>query len=259
MSMTFRRKPQLPRVLLVLWAVVLCASTVACSSPTPGVRPSASSTSATPDAPVRARSTPRPDGPDIVQWGGHGRQLSIVVRNQTDRIVQQAHVLITALDHDGSLIAASSGSRRSTCCTVLGLPPGDEYGLYVDLPRPVTDVGSVLVHYLDVDLGPVTDKTSDYDVNSVRLVHAADDTVVETEVTVHGDVGRYLVGQAFLVDPEDRLVGVISGRFYCFGKNAQRRLRMQLLHPTPPGTHVERVAYFPIPAGVPTGVGHTCK
>lgn len=259
MSMTLLLQRRLPRAVAAVGAVILCASTAACSSSTPDVRVPTTSTSATPDAPVQVSSTPAaPDGPDVVQWGGQGHQLSVVVRNQADRTVRQARVLITALDRDGSLIAASSGDSRSTCCTVLGLPPGEDYGMFIDLPRPVEDVDSVLVRYIDAELAPTT-KAAAYDVTSVELVRTADDTVVETEVTVDGDVGRYLVGQAFLVDPEDRLVGVISGRFYCFGKDDQRQIRMQLLHPTPPGTRVERVAYYPVPAGAPTGVGHTCE
>ncbi len=74
----------------------------------------------------------------------------------------------------------------------------------------------------------------------------------------HLMIGPYLVGQAILENPAGRLVGVISGRFYCYRDGRRARVRMELLRPAPPRTRVRSVLAYSVPAGVPAGVTDPC-
>lgn len=197
-----------------------------------------------------------PGSPEIVSWGGNGDQLAVVVRNQSAQQVRQAGVLIEVLDADGVRLFSTRGSEGSTCCTVLSLPPGGEYGLFAELGFPVSDVADVRVSYIDPVMEPAVPAT--LTITSLDLQHTVDDTEVRARVEAVAETGPYIVGQAFLVDEQDALVGVISGRFYCFTAGLQRELRMELLRPTPPSTRVSRVVAYPVPEGAPTGVAHTC-
>ncbi len=205
-----------------------------------------------------ARALPR--GPEVVRWGGRGHQLALVVRNQSDVEVRRAETVIEALDPDGAVLARVHGDRRTTCCTILGLRPGAEYGLFADLGRAtVRDVADVRVTYGEARTAVPSAEPPTVTTRLVGLDHTDDDTVVNVDVAVSGASGPYLVGQAFLVGPGDRLVGVVSGRFYCVADGTRRQLRMELQRPTPPSTRVDRVLVHPVPDGVPPGVAHRCR
>jgi hypothetical protein len=197
--------------------------------------------------------------PVLVRWGGTGHHLAIVIRNDSDRFVRHARVEITALDAHGRTLMATIGRPRSTCCTVVGLPPGGEYGLYLPLDRPIGMVGGVAVEYASVATEPARSaRRPTVEVSRVALHRAADESVVDATFRVRGTIDGFVSGQAILRDRHDRLVGVISGRFYCFHNGTSRRVRMQLFHHVPAGTRVERVLAYPVPAGVPARVPATC-
>jgi len=199
-----------------------------------------------------------PRAPEVVRWGGQGQQLAIVIRNQSEVMIRQANTVIEAIGRDGAVIDTATGHEQTTCCSVLGLVPGAEYGLFADLDVPVTQVSSVRVTYVDADFVSVTSYPEPVTTRVLGIDHPAGDTVVRVDIDVHEAASPYLVGQAFLVDTQGRLVGVISGRWYCVGPGTERELRMQLLDPTPAGTSVDRVVVHPVPDGVPPGVTHTC-
>jgi hypothetical protein len=90
------------------------------------------------------------------------------------------------------------------------------------------------------------------------LTRVPGDAIVHATFTIAGDASGYVVGQAFLGDRRGRLVGVISGRFYCFADGDRRRVRMQLLHPVPPGTRVLRALAYPVPSGADAGLRPAC-
>lgn len=212
---------------------------------------------ASPEEPEPASQPGRPE-PELVTWGGRTRQLALVIRNDSDRLIRRARVAITARDAAGGVVASSTGPRRSTCCTVLGLPPRGEYGLFLDLDRPVRDVATVEVRYARVRAVPAGRSGRGIEVHRASLERTPDDTVVAATLAAAGPLDGYVIGQAFLVDRNDRLVGVISGRFYCFYDDTVRRVRMQLLRGTPPGTRIQRVLAYPVPSGVPAHVPHHC-
>lgn len=198
------------------------------------------------------------DGPEIVKWGGHDRQLAIIIRNQETREIRSGKALITVYDHDGRQIASSSGHTESKCCSVFGLQPGQEFGLFLNMANDISDVGKVAVRFVSLKTVPKTSKTPRLAVKDPSLILTKNDAIVTATVRATGKTGPYIAGQAFLTDRKGHLVGVISGRFYCFADGVSHRLRMQLLKRVPKGTRIEKVAAFSIPAGEPVGIHGSC-
>lgn len=196
--------------------------------------------------------------PKLVRWGGHGTRLAMVVRNPSSVEIQHARVLVTVLDAQGNPLGTRAAPPGAKCCTVLGLAPGGEFGLFANLGIPVSRIDRVLLRFLDVTTAPVADRAPKVLVSDPVLSRTRSDTVVTATLTASGDVGPLVAGQAFLTDPDGRLVAVISGRFYCFADQARRRLRMQLLHTVPPDTRIQRVLAHPIPADVSAITPRAC-
>lgn len=230
----------------------------------PGARPSAGAGTGTDEQVPPALITPTSSPsaavaePELVRWGGQGTRLAMVVRNPTEVEIRYARVLVTALDAQGQSLGTRSAAPGAKCCTVLGLAPGGEFGLFADLGIPVSRIDQVRITFLDVLTAPVAEAAPQVLVSDPVLSRTPTDAVVTATLTASGPVGPLVAGQAFLADPEGRLVAVISGRFYCFADKTQRRLRMQLLHPVPDGTRVQRVLAHPIPAGVPAITPRAC-
>lgn len=248
--------------LACLLAVVL-AFAVACGGSSGPHKPRASSatTSTTPTPTSTPSPTPTgPDGPAVVGWGVTGQLLGIVVSNPSAMQIVSAHVLITALDASQHPIFSTAGLPTSKCCTILGLPPGKRFGLFADLGPLASQVRGVQVRYLSSHFAAWEPKhAGTVSVrNAVFATEQDGNAEVIATLTAHGATGPYVVGQAFLTDPVGRLVGVISGRFYCFGDGVTRRLRMQFLHPVPAGTRVSAAVAYPVPPGQPTLVRDAC-
>ncbi|MBM9459503.1 hypothetical protein JK386_06280 [Nocardioides sp. zg-536] len=195
---------------------------------------------------------------EVVRWGGHGDQLAVEVRNASDRTVLRAELQVVALDARGAPVGVASAHPATTCCTVLGLPPGASYGVFADLDVPVEDVAQVRVRYLQVRFADTEPTPARLTVSETRLRRLPGDTEVRAVLRATGDVRGFVVGQALLEDATGRLVGVISGRFYCFADRSRRSVRMQLLRPVPARTRVDRVLAYPIPAGETAGVPDRC-
>lgn len=188
--------------------------------------------------------------PEIVSWGSDGGVLSVVVRNQGPESIVRARVLITGLDADGRAVFATSGSSRAKCCTIVGLEPGGEFGLFVSGVGDVSSVDSVLVRYLDPLFAATPAPGGTVAVDDARLSREPGDAVVTATIT--SEEAAYVAGQAFLVDAEGELVAVISGRFYCFDPGQSRRVRMELTRPVPPGTRLQKAIAHPLLGPTPT-------
>jgi hypothetical protein len=195
-----------------------------------------------------------------VSWGRTGGLVSLVVRNAGDREVRSATVLISLYDAQHRLVKASTGQPRSTCCTVLRLPPGRPYGLFLNVGPRAAAVASVEVRYTRLVTGPwPRPRPTRITARDAELLRTRHDAVVTATLSTHGPLRPFIVGQAFLTDRHGHLRAVISGRFYCFHDGTAKRLRMQLLHPVPPGTRIGRVLGYPIPPGQPTLVRGSCR
>jgi hypothetical protein len=243
---------------------LLTPSTSPTSPTSPSSSPSSSPTSApttSPSAtPTATPTAPAVPGPQLVAWGRTDGLVSLVIRNTSAREIRSATVEISVFDRQHRLIRSTTGPARSTCCSVLRLPPGRPYGLFVNLGPQAPAVGSVTVRYASVVTGPWPRRTPTRIVaGHAWLERTRDDAIVHATLTARGPLRPFIVGQAILTGPGGHLRAVISGRFYCFRNGTTRELRMQLLHPVPPGTRIRRVLGYPIPPGQPTLVRGSCS
>jgi len=183
----------------------------------------------------------------------------MVVRNVSRREIRSARVLIEVYGRDGTLQLATTGLTTSKCCTVLGLPPGQEYGLYLPTALSPAHVGRVAVRTLRLrSRAWHGERSARATATRARINHNRRDVVVTARVRTRGPASPYVVGQAFLADRSGRLRAVISGRYYCFGPARQRVVRMHLTYSAPPGTVVRKVVAYPIPPNARTLVGRRC-
>lgn len=214
--------------------------------------------------PPRTHPTKDEDGTDrqphlrVLSWGRESGQLAVVVRNESRHFIERARVRITARDTGDVVVLSTTGTPADVCCTILGLPPGEEFGLFAEVDDDVPDIGSVVVEPVAAETHPV-DADERVTVATPRLQRYDDDTVVTATVTARGRLSGYLAVQALLTDGEGVLAQVISGRFYCFEPGRARQVRLHLFHAVPGDLRLSRVVAYPIPAGVPANVPGRCR
>jgi hypothetical protein len=189
-----------------------------------------------------------------VDWGVVDGMLSVRVRNTTDRTLEHATTDIVVTDSSGT--AQSTGAPDSDpCCTILNLPPGGEFGLYLDLGSMNEDIAGVDVAYRDISWLPASAGTATtLTAGRTHLTAGDSESVVTAHIKAHGDSVRVIVGQAFLTDPTGKFMAVVSGRFDCFTEDRSRTVEMQLFHAVPPGTRVQRVVAYALPDDAPGAV-----
>jgi hypothetical protein len=89
--------------------------------------------------------------------------------------------------------------------------------------------------------------------SNVQLNREGDSTVATMYLASDAAVGPYVAVQAVLTDRTgERLVAIVSGRFYCLFPGERLGVRMQLFHPVPVGTGIRQVSVFPIPRDLAT-------
>ncbi|MDQ6525672.1 hypothetical protein RB608_18785 [Nocardioides sp. LHD-245] len=209
-----------------------------------------------------AATPPAPAGDGDVlavrSWGRAAGQLAVVVGNESTEPIASARVRVTARDAAGAVVVATSGTDADVCCTVVGLPPGAEFGLFVPLDAGVGEIGAVDVETLSAETGSsAADAT--VRVGATDLRRSADDTVVAVRLKARGRLSGFVAVQALLVDEDGAVAQVISGRFYCFRPGAARTVRLHLFHAVPPGLRLDRVVAYPIPDGVRPHVPGRCR
>lgn len=160
------------------------------------------------------------DGPEVVSWGQEGRQLAVVVRNDSDQVIEQARVRVVGTDASGRQVVATSGTANNVCCTILGLPPGEEFGIYAPIRPSVAEVADVRVEYVSKETRDAADEEGTVTATAGRLHRYDDNTVVTATFTAAGPVGDYVAAQAILVRPNGDLAQVISGRYWCYEPDA---------------------------------------
>lgn len=178
--------------------------------------------------------------------------LSVVVSNVGQATVRSAHAIISAKDAYGNVVAAVSAPQGTPlgtrCCTIIGLAPGQRYGLYSDIGTRAPRVKTVSVDYTAVrtDVNNVASPVQS--MKNAALHTSGKQAYVTVTVKMSAHVGPYITVQALLDDPHKKFLGVISGGFYCIGPNTQRSIRLQFFHPIPPGSSVDSVLSFPLDA-----------
>lgn len=222
------------------------------------VVPAGPTRSATPSAGPTKAAAPEPT---LIDWGINGQMLSTVIRNDSPELIRSARVKVSVYDEDGHLLLSSLGSTRSKCCTVLGLPPGKTFGLFLTSSLQPDRIGRVEVEYTDLDAVPwsAVKNPPKLQAHSGRLTLTADDAIVDAIVKVDNPRSPYLAAQAFLVDQNGHLTAVISGRFYCYANGTSRHIRMRLTHPAPAGTRLQQVVVRSIPNDVDPEIPQKCK
>ncbi|WP_183093753.1 hypothetical protein [Nocardioides stalactiti] len=206
-----------------------------------------------------------PDQPDeeysmleVVGWGRASGQLAVVVRNNTDTHINSARVRITGVDVNGTMVVTTTGTPRDVCCTIVGLPPGKEYGLFAPVGDDVGEIAEVDVQAIStrVRRGPTRARVSASD---LALKRFDDDTVVTARLTARGPrLSGFVAVQAILVDQSGEVAQVISGRYYCFGDRTTAAIRLRLFHAVPDRLRVRRVLAYPVPVGVLPRVPGEC-
>jgi hypothetical protein len=191
------------------------------------------------------------------EWGVVDGMLSVVVRNTTDRTLRSAEAVITARDRNDVLIVSSLEAQDGVCCSVADLPPGQEFGLYVDVGDPADAISRVDVAYRDVAWAPADEsQPNTLEVRPVRLDGNGKGAVVVAKVRTDQPMVAQASVQAFLNGPDGAFLAVVAGRWYCFSQGSHE-IRMQLLHPVPDGTTVDRVVIHPV-ADDPGGTALNC-
>jgi hypothetical protein len=202
--------------------------------------------------------SPPPRMLHVVSWGRASGQLAVVVRNDSRRFIDRARVRITAHGAADSLVLTTTGTSRDVCCTIVGLPPGEVYGLFAEVDPDLRDITAVEVEQISVDTRPA-DSDWSVAVETPALLRFDDDTVVTARLTARGRLSGYVAAQAILTGPNGAVAQVISGRFYCFEPGRSRLIRLHLFHAVPADLELARIVAYPIPAGVPPAVSWECR
>ncbi len=191
------------------------------------------------------------------EWGVVDGLLSVVVRNTTDRTLRSAEAVITARDDNDVLVVSSRAARDGGCCSIADLPPGQEFGLYVDVGGAAEQIGRVDVAYRDVAWASADQSTvSTLEARPVELDGDSDGAVVVAKVRTDEPMVAQASVQAFLDGPDGAFLAVVAGRWYCFSQGSHE-IRMQLLHPVPAGTTVDRLVIHPV-TDDPDGTALNC-
>ena len=180
------------------------------------------------------------------QWGVVDGLLSVVVQNATDRTLRYAKGYITARTDQNEIVAASIESD-GTCCEVVDLAPGEEYGFYLDVGDSASEITRVDMGYRSFSWAPADEAstgTTAVRAQPVRLDQEPAGAVVRADLLSDGPHDE-VVAQAFLTDEAGDFLAVVSGRWTCL-VDGRRAISMQLFHPLPRGARVERVVVHPV-------------
>lgn len=192
----------------------------------------------------------------LVDWGVVDGLLSVRLRNTTDRTLDRASALVTIRLADGVSMRSGPAVLDDECCTLLGVPPRSDFGVYVDLggaAGTTDDVDAVEVTYTELAWAPPPSAEEKkpaptLDLGSFRLETGEGGAEVVTEITAEGGDVAAVAGQAFLTTADGSFLAVVSGRFKCFAEDQPRKVVMELFHSVPEDTVVETVVAYPIPA-----------
>ncbi|CAN5224491.1 hypothetical protein BH09ACT12_BH09ACT12_08700 [soil metagenome] len=197
---------------------------------------------------------------ETAEWSVTDGLLSVIVRNPGPRTVRSARVMLAAFSSQHARIATVGGDTmltESSCCTVVSLGPGEEFGLYFAVGDEVgARVSDIELSYSDISYTPGSPT------RAAPIIAAAHRTLLNptrTTVTATLHAGAVAVPltvvQAVLRGRSGRLIAVVTGRWTCLRAEEDRPIRIELFQPVPAGTTVSTVTARPLTA-VP---GPTCQ
>ncbi|WP_139977280.1 hypothetical protein [Nocardioides litoris] len=174
---------------------------------------------------------------ETVEWGQVDGLVSVLVRNDADRVLRRADAVVTLSTADGS---AGPTTVAGGCCAVVGVPPGATFGFsFYAADAAEAAVVDLQVVYRDQRWGDAGSSGSGTaTATPVGLVPNAWGSVVQTDVTTHGVPVDVAVVQAVVDGPDGRLATVVSGTWTCFVPGPPRRVDLQAWTPLPAGSTV---------------------
>ena len=180
------------------------------------------------------------------QWGVVDGMLSVVVENTTDRTLRYADGVISVRTSDNQLLTSSLEADPS-CCDVVDLRPGQQYGFYLDLGEDAEEASRVEVSYRSVSWAQETSTEPLLPhlwAKPVELQRGDSDSVVVADLA-SSTAQDEVIAQAFVTDAAGQLLAVVSGRWTCL-RSGHQSIRMQLFHPLPKDAEVDRVLVHPV-------------
>lgn len=248
----------MPISAVLVFLVIVCALAGCDGSSGPAkssgiaTRPSAPSSAAAPLLGVPVGTNPQ-TRLQVDQWGYTADGLiSVIVSNVGDATVRSARAIISATDAYGNLVAAVSAPQGTAlgtrCCTIIGLAPGQRYGLYSDFGTLLPRVKHVSVQYTSVRTDPNNVASPVASMNNPSLKTDGKHATASVTVTMAEHTGPYVTVQALLNGPDKKFLGVISSGFYCIAPSTKRTIKLQFFHPVPRGSSIESVVAFPLDA-----------
>jgi hypothetical protein len=205
---------------------------------------------------VTSAPTEPPAQPILVtrDWGVVDGMLSVVVKNTIGRTLHSADAVVSARDENDVLVATSLEGPEGGCCPVVDLPPGQQFGFYLDVGDSASEISHVDVAYRNVAWAAANAVTENpLRAHPVRLESDASETVVVADVQSTAAMVPQASVQAFLTGPAGEFVAVVAGRWFCFSEG-HHEIRMRLLHAVPSGTTIDRIVIRPVtndPDGTP--------
>ena len=183
---------------------------------------------------------------ETVDWANLNGMISVLVRNNSGRILRRADAIITLQDTEGVTIGSSANKIvEGSCCTAVDVPPGATFGFYL-YNGDAGNVTGVQVDYKNAAWDAGGSKGGPQaTVQPINLHSNRNGAVVSARVTAQGGPIDAAVIQAVLNGPDGEFLSVISGTWFCFVPGQPRRIWMQLFQQVPDGTTVDSISAFP--------------
>lgn len=195
----------------------------------------------------------------VVDWGVVDGLLSVRLHNNGDKTLARADALITVRLTDGATVQSGPSRDNDLCCTVLDVPPDQDFGVYVDLGLEAEQIDDVSVSYRNLAYAAAASQASPrVRAGDAELVGGDTEAQVAVPLTAQGGDVPALAGQAFLTGPDGSFLAVVSGRFACFTQGEARDVVMELYHPVPDGTTIESVVAYPLADPTMVDDAETC-
>jgi len=188
-----------------------------------------------------------------VEWSELEGLVSVVARNNSDRVLTGARARLTVLDGAGSVLALADGGETESVLDA-DVAPGSTYAFTVDLGE-AAHVDRVEVAFADVSWEPArsTEDTGRVGLQPALLTaNGAGAVVGARAVTTGGPVASAVV-QARLQASDGRLVAVATTTADCLDPGARRRVWLQLERQVPAGTAIGQVTAYPRTVPDPDG------
>lgn len=237
---------------MLTWVVLLLATIV--------VLPGCSQVQAQMDGAERSSSERTVSNDSLletVEWGQVNGLLSVLVRNNTDRVLRRAEAIVSVRNTKGVAVGSSADKTvEGPCCTAVEVPPGGTFGFYF-YAGDTSQVEAVDVAYKNVQWSDAgVSGGSAATIEPAHLFYNSEGSAVTADVTAQGGPIDAAIVQAVIDGPDGNFITVISGTWFCFVPGPPRRILMQIYTALPEGSRIRSVTAYPRPDGVTGGAAN---